>query len=160
LEERANKITQIEEQVRRTGKLVDAIEGRIGKGQKYFLQMNVKEKLQRRAQETGELYKRVEALQNGLNEVEVDLRTDFNKLQINNEMAAIEVFEEIFRDVEQFKEDHQAVGNKLLEIEQEVAELRGDRTLHQFDLLKGNLRIKKKILEALQEIKGLKQLYG
>jgi len=151
LEERASFLSQIESQVFRTKKLVEDLTGKVGKNKKVFMQMQTKEKLRRRQQEVMELNKRLETFENQLNEIECDMQIEANKIKIGAEGSEklMGIFDEMFMEINMIKLEYAEAGNRLIVLNHDIADAR-DSKQHQFEILKENIRIKKKILNNLE----------
>mmetsp|Transcript_34003 Transcript_34003/g.25092 ORF Transcript_34003/g.25092 Transcript_34003/m.25092 type:complete len:136 (+) Transcript_34003:664-1071(+) len=108
-----------------------------------------------------ELNKRLEQFENQLNEIECDMQIEANKIKIGAEGGEqlMEIFEEMFSEITQIKGEYGESRNKLIVINHDIADAK-DSKQHQFEILKQNLRIKKKILSNLELVKVVRAKYS
>jgi len=90
----------------------------------------MKDKLRRRTAELNELAKWTEGLENGLNEIEQDIRQDYSKVKLDNDDKALGVFERLIDNIDTLADDIQTVNNNLITIEHDISELKEPRGMH------------------------------
>lgn len=81
--------------------------------------MQGKQKLKRRQQEVGELNKKLETFETQLNELEADMKAEFNKIKLGDEKGEKlhETLAGLLKDIEKAKVDYATAGQDLLGID-------------------------------------------
>ncbi len=108
-----------------------------------------------------ELNKRLEQFENQLNEIECDMQTEANKIKIGADGGdkLMELFEDMFVEINGIKLEYADIGQRLIVINDDIGETKESKK-HQFELLKTNIGIKKKILSNLALIKQVRVKYA
>ena len=89
------------------------------------------------------------------------MKAEFNKIKLGDEKGQNlhDTMAELLKEIEKAKADYATAGQNLLKVDQEVNDLATSSKIHQFDLLKGNIRVKKQILKCLEDTKNIRALY-